>query len=174
MGMMLSLLKKNICPLVSLALAFGCGKKINDPSTTDTSRTTQGQTTDLTASVTLQIDETVSADKSYKLPKNAWFNLPDSLSVIEGSAIGKRVKIYYNLLSTGDYEFSCFYKSLTAAKVLAFEKCENNYGKVIISSAADLVNVDFPMDKDTSIKMKLTNPSGTGLKIESRYIVDWK
>lgn len=172
--MMLSLLKKHVCPLMSLALAFGCGKKINDPSTSDNGRSSQGQTTELPATLTLQIDEAASSAKSYQLTKNAWFNLPETLSAIEGSAVGKRVKIYYNLLSNGDYEFHCFYKSTSVVKTLAFEKCEDSYGKEIISTATDLVNVDFPMDKDASIKMQLLNPTGTGLKIESRYLVDWK
>lgn len=175
--MMLSILKKHICPLMSLALAFGCGKKINDPKTTSDNQTCSTcQTTELPSTLTLLINEAVSSATSYKLPKNAWFNLPTSLTAMEGSAIGKRVKIYYNLLTSGDYEFHCFYKSTTAAKTFAFEKCESSEGVEIISRVQDLVNVDFPMDKDASVKMQLLTPSSTSpkLKIESSYQVDWK
>lgn len=173
--MMLSLLTKRLCPLMSLAIAFGCGKKINDPKTTpDTANCSTCQTTELPATLTLQINEAVSAIKSYDLTKNAWFNLPAKLQAVEGSAVGKRVKIYYNLLSSGDYEFHCFYKSKTAPKVLDFEKCESKQGTEIISNVTDLVNADFPMDKNTSIKMQLLNGTQTGLVIESTYMVDWK
>lgn len=172
--MMLSILTKRLCPLMSLALAFGCGKKINDPKSSDGERVTPGQTTELSSTLSLQINETVSAITSYDLAKNAWFNLPSTLKVIEGTAIGKRVKIYYNLVKANDYEFHCFYKSTNTAKTLAFEKCESKEGAEIISRVSDLENSDFPMDKNTKIQMQLLNGTGSGLIIESTYQVDWK
>lgn len=172
--MMLSVFIKRLCPLMTVALAFGCGKKINDPVTADTNRTTLGQTQEMPPKLTLQINVLVSNFSLFKLPRNAWFILPPKLIATEGSAVGKRVKIYYNLLSSGRYEFHCFYKSTTSASVLSFENCESRDGVEIISSAADLDGMDFPMDKDAAIKMQLTTASSPGLKIESTYLVDWK
>jgi hypothetical protein len=173
--MMLSILKKRLCPLMSLAIVFGCGKKINDPKTTpDTANCSTCQTTELPATLKLQINEVISAVKTYDFTKNAWFRLPATLQAVEGSAVGKRVKIYYNLLSSGDYEFHCFYKQKTAAKALDFEKCESKQGVEIISNSTDLVNANFPMDKGAAIKMQLLNGTQTGLVIESTYLVDWK
>lgn len=172
--MMLSIFKKRLCPLMSLALAFGCGKKINDPKTTEGNRTTQGQQQELPANLTLRINEVLSSFVSYQLPRNAWFKLPSKLLAVEGNAIGKRVKIYYNLFSSRDYEFHCYYSSINSAKELLFENCESIQGQEVISGVEELNGVDFPMDKGASVKMQLMNPSGNGLKIESTYRVDWK
>lgn len=173
-GMMLSLFKKRICPLVSLALAFGCGKKINDPSTTDNNRTTEGQVQELPPRLTLQINEVISSIKSYQIPRNAWFQLPAKLIAKEGNAIGKRVKIYYNIISSGQYDFHCFYKSVSSSAELAFEKCESSQGMDYVTSTQELEGVDFIMDKGSVIRMELTNPTSSGIKIESTYLVDWK
>lgn len=171
---MLSFLSKRICPLMSLALALGCGKKINDPATSDLNRTGQTQTTELPTVLTLKLEETISNTKTYKMPKNAWFNLPEKLTAKAGNPIGRRVKIYYNLLTNGDYEFLCNYKSLTSSTELAFENCVSNDGVQIVRSTTDLAKMDFPMDQGSSVKMELTSSSGTGLVIESTYLVEWK
>lgn len=156
---------------MSLALAFGCGKKINDPNTTEPNRSTQNQ--ELPAVLTLQVVESESAMKRYELPRNAWFSLPSKLMVRAGNATGKRVKIFYNLIE-GTHEFHCFYKSVAKVTELDFEKCESSLGVEIISNTEDLENMDFPMDKGASVKMQLLNPTGTNLIIDSTYIVDWK
>lgn len=169
---MLSILTKRLCPLMSLALAFGCGKKINDPETK--SGSTQGQEQELPAVFTVQVIEAVSAVKSYTLPRSAWFKLPTKLLATTGNATGKKVKIYYNLWANGDYDFQCSYRSASSATELSFEKCESSDGLEIISNSTDLANMVFPMDKASSVKMQLTNPTGTGLIIDSVYVVDWK
>ena len=156
---------------MSLWLAFGCGKKINDPSTSEPNRTTQNQ--ELPAVLTLQVVETESSVKRYELPRNAWFSLPTKLLARQGNATGKRVKIFYNLLDD-QHEFHCFYKSTAKTAELDFEKCESNVGVEIISNTEDLENMHFPMDKGSSVKMQVTNPSGSNLIIDSTYIVDWK
>lgn len=158
---------------MSLALAFGCGKKINDPKTSS-GGSNQGQTTELPATFSVTINEAQSPVTTYKLQKNGWFQLPTKLFARESSAVGKQVKIYYNLVTNGDYEFRCTYKSKTSATELAFVNCESQDQVEIISNSTDLENMDFPMDKGTSIKMELTNPTSTGIKIESIYQVDWK
>lgn len=170
---MLSILTKRLCPLMSLALAFGCGKKINDPETT-TGNTRPGQEQELPSKLTLQIDETVSPIKLYEFPKNAWFKLPTKLFAKEGNAVGKKVTIYYNLRPTGAYEFLCTYRSVSHATELAFQKCNDMDGVEIISTPEVLASMDYPMDKGFSVKLQLTNPTGTGMKIESTYLVDWK
>ncbi len=171
---MLTFLTKRLCPLMSLALALGCGKKINDPTTSDVNRTDQTQTTELPAVLTIQLQEAVSSVKTYQLSRNAWFNLPDKLIVRAGNAVGNRVTIYYNLFTNGDYEFLCRYKSVNSATQLNFENCESSDQVQIISNAADLEKMDFPMDKDSSVKVQLSNPKGSGLVIDSTYFVDWK
>lgn len=171
--MMLSNLAKKLCPLMSLALAFGCGKKINDPETTD-ANSRPPQTQELPAELTIQIIEAISPFKTFLLPENGWFKLPTKLLAKEGNAIGKKVKIFYNLLSSGEYEFHCSYRSTVKVTELAFENCQSSDGLEIISNSEDLESMFFPMVEDTSIKVQLTNPTGTGMKIESAYIVDWK
>jgi hypothetical protein len=171
---MLSFLSKRLCPLMSLALAFGCGKKINDPATSDLNRTEQTQTTELPAVLTIQLQEAAATFKTYQLTKNAWFNLPTKLNVRAGDATGKRVKIYYNLLSNGDYEFLCNYKSVSTPSQLNFENCLSSDQIQIVSNVNDLEKMDFPMDKGSSVKVQLTNPSAGGLVIDSTYRVDWK
>ncbi len=169
---MLLILTKKLCPLMSLALAFGCGKQINEPKTTDNNGTSQSQ--ELPSVLTLQIEEAVSMQKIYYLQRNAWFKLPSKLKTHGESAVGKRVKILYNVLANNYYEFHCFYKSQNHATELALENCESSQGVEIISRASDLESMDFPMDKDLSVKMQLTNGSNTGIKIDAIYLVDWK
>ncbi len=171
---MLTFLTKRLCPLMSLALAFGCGKKINDPATSDVNRTDQTQTTELPAVLTIQLQEAVSSVKTYQLSRNAWFNLPEKLTVRAGNAVGKRVTIYYNLLTNGDYEFLCNYKSVSSATQLNFQNCESSDQVQIVSNVTDLGKMDFPMDKGSSVKVQLTNPTAAGLVIDSTYLVDWK
>ena len=172
MGMMLALLTKRLCPLMTLALAFGCGKKINDPETTASS--TQGQTPELPTVLTLQINEAQSPIKTYPLSQNAWFKLPLALKGQSGNVTGKIVKIFYNVVDASDYEFHCTYRSVSSATELAFVNCQSQDNIEIISNTADLERMEFPMDKGLSVKMQLTNPSGTNLKIDSVYLVDWK
>lgn len=171
--MMLSILTKRLCPLMSLAIVFGCGKKINDPETTS-ARNNQGQTTELPATFSLTINEAASPITTYQLQKNGWFQLPAKLFARESSAIGKQVRIYYNLMTNGDYEFRCNYKSLTSSTELAFVNCENQDNREIIRNTVDLESMDFPMDKGSAIKMQLTNPTSSNIKIEAIFQVDWK
>ena len=171
---MLSLLSRKLCPLMSLALALGCGKKINDPSTSDVSRTNQTQTTELPSVLVLKIDEVLANSFTYQMPKNAWFNLPQKLNVRKGNSAGKRVKIYYNLLSNGEYEFQCNYKTITINSQMEFENCTSSDGVVIVANTSDLERMDFPMDRGSSIRMQLNSPSQSGLIIEASYLVEWK
>jgi hypothetical protein len=172
MGMMLALITKRLCPLIALTVAIGCGKQINDPKDVEISRA--GQSEELPSNIAIQLNETESAIKTYLLPRNAWFTLPGKLLAKNASAAGKRVKIYYNLESNGNYEFHCYYQSFTLANELGFEKCQSSDEVTIISNPDDLQKMEFPMDKGTSIKVELTNPSGTNLKIDSIFGVDWK
>lgn len=168
---MLSMLTRRLCPLMSLALAFGCGKKINDPKSTDVNRTSQNQ--ELPAVLTLQLNASESPQTSYKLPRNAWFKLPATLRAANGNPVGARVKIFYNLASDGSYEFHCYYQGVNAVQ-LDFERCESQDNIEIISNSEDLESMDFPMDKETWVRMQLTDGSASSLHIDSIYLVDWK
>jgi hypothetical protein len=172
MGMMLTNLSKRLCPFMTLAIAFGCGKKINDPKITELSRQNQNQ--ELPSTLIIQLDESESAMTTYKMPRNAWFKLPTKIRAKQASAAGKSVKVFYNYTSEGHYEFHCYYNSAVLATELTFEKCQASDDVTIISNPDDLEKMDFPIDKDTSVKMELTNPSGSGIKLEAAYLVDWK
>ena len=170
--MMLALITKRLCPLLALTVAFGCGKQINDPQDIEINRA--GQTEELPSNIAIQLNEADSSSKTYSMPRNAWFTLPVKLWAKNASAAGKRVKIYYNLDSQGNYEFHCYYQSFTLPTELGFEKCQSSDDVTIISNPDDLQKMEFPMDKGTSIKVELTNPSGSSIKIDSIFGVDWK
>lgn len=171
--MMLSIFKKRLCPLVSLAIAFGCGKKINDPAPKPAVNNS-AQMQELPSTLTLEVNAANSPETSYLLQRNAWFKLPSRLIAKNASAVGKSVKILYNLDSNNHYEFHCLYSSLVQATELTFDKCQTSDDVTIISNADDLEKMDFPMDKGTSIKMQILNQASSKIKIDSSYVVDWK
>ena len=171
--MMLSIIKKRLCPLVSLALAFGCGKKINDPSDPPLINHS-AQMQELPATLTLEVNAANSSETKYLLQRNAWFKMPSHLIAKDASAIGKSVKIFYNLDINNHYEFHCLYRSLVQTAELTFDKCQTSDDVTIISNSEDLEKMDFPMDKGTYIKMEVLNASNSKIKIDSSYIVDWK
>ncbi len=171
--MMLSILKKRLCPLVSLAIAFGCGKKINDPASAPVINHS-AQMQELPSTLTLEVNSANSTETSYLLQRNAWFKLPSHLIAKNASAVGKTVKVYYNLDTNNHYEFHCLYSSSVQAAELSFDKCQTSDDVTIISNVDDLEKMDFPMDKGTSIKMQILNQAGNKIKIDSSYIVDWK
>jgi hypothetical protein len=171
-GMMLALLKNRLCPLLAFTIIVGCGKQINDPSDVEISRA--GQTEELPSSLAIQVNENESSFKNYLMPRNAWFTLPVKLLAKNASAAGKRVKIYYNLEANGNYEFHCYYQSYTLPSELTFEKCQSSDEVTIISSSDDLQKMEFPIDKGTSIKVELINPSANNLRIDAIFGVDWK
>lgn len=169
---MLSPLVKKICPFVTLLMAMGCGKQINDPEVSEVARQVQGQ--EPAPTLILQINESVSAVTSYTLTRNAWFHLPSKLMARNASAVGKSVTIFYNLQLTGEYEFHCQYKSVASATELDFVNCQSPDNINIISNVNDLENMQFPMDRDTKVKLQLNNPTGTKILIDAAYLVDWK
>jgi hypothetical protein len=167
---MLLKLSKKICPLLTMLLAIGCGKQINETASSEVTRPSQNS--DLPPVLSLQINEQQSPQTNYILPKNAWFKFPTALKVTSGNGIGKRVRIYYNLWPNGDYEYLCYYSSVSNPNHLAFEKCENIYNTTVISNVGDLEGI-FPMEKNTTLKLVLQNP-GQNLIIDSTYLVEWK
>ncbi|MBA2405631.1 MAG: hypothetical protein H0V66_12715 [Bdellovibrionales bacterium] len=161
-----------ICALLSLTLIIGCGKNIKDKEAVETNNQIPVET--LSSELTLQVDGAVSLVKIFKMPRNAWFQLPDKLIVKSGNAAGMRIKIFYNLLNHSDYEFQCTYLATSDGQSLTFEKCESSYGNTIISNAKELIRRDFPMDKGSQVKLQLSKSSGSEVKIDSSYFVNWK
>jgi hypothetical protein len=170
--MLLSLFKtlcpaKRLCPLVSLALVFGCGKKINEPNISDTSNSTQNPI--LPTTLVIQIDEAQSPVTLYDLQKDAIFELPQKLIVKKGNGAFKKVKISYNIDIDADYEFHCFYKSTGQSDVLPIEKCEDPQG----GNFGDVSEQEFAMDQGKRIEMKLTNPTSFDLIVDAVFNVKW-
>jgi hypothetical protein len=170
-------LTRKICPLMSLALMFSCGKKINEAGATN-----DGLLIDNHAPsnvLTLQVKEEVTLSAEFKLPRNAWFFLPEKLLVLQGSAIGKRVQIRYNVQDDGRYEFHCTYSSASVATEMILENChqstdDHGNAAVWVSGPEELKDRDFKMDSKTTIRMDLQNPNPSNLIINAVYQVEWK
>ena len=159
---------KRLCPLMSLALLVGCGKKINDPEISDPNNgSTQNQI--LPSSLTLQIVESESSSTKYTLPKDGIFELPQQLVVLQGNGAFKNVKISYNLDNNNDYEFHCIYKSTGQTNVLPLDRCESPDG----GSFGDVSEQEFPMDQGKKIGLKITNSTTNNLIIDATYQVRW-
>lgn len=168
--MLLNLTKK-LCPLMGLAMAFGCGKKINDPKTSEgeTSRPRQ----ELPGLLTLQLKTSESLSTSFQLPLNGWFQFPLKLMARDGNVTGKQVTIQY-FLPNGENEFECHYKSVTSPSELSFERCDYADGTEFIPNVEELENVELPIEKDSRIQMNLMNVPGSHLIIDAVYTVEWK
>lgn len=166
--MMLSLLTKRLCPLMSLALAFGCGKKINDPATSDNGRSIANTEPD-PSSIVIRFDETVAPTKSYLFKKSAYLHLPPKFVVSAGNAAGRKMEIYFNYQQEDEWEFFCTYKSSTSTTELTFYSCEDSRGDIFMTQANYHEDSDIPMDEGKQIHMKLTNPNGTGLKVNATF-----
>lgn len=155
-----------------LALSFGCGKKITETETNKSNHITEPQA--LSEDLTLEVDENVSPVTIFAIPENAMFRIPTELIAKDGKASGKKIVIFYNATGDNDYKFQCSYSSIDHDTTLAFEKCESNNGNKLISFRENIEDMWFPMNKGAQVKLVLTNPTGTGMKIESIYLVDWK
>jgi len=169
---MLLKISKKICPLMTLLLSFSCGKKINEPNTIESR--ISNQTPEEEWGVLLIELPPGSIETSYRFNRNAWINLPTKLNVESGNALGKRLKIYYNLTDQGDYEFHCLYRSSLLSNEMNFEKCETSYNSVTVSNSDDIAQWEFPMNKNTRIKFELLNSSAPNLRISTAYTIDWK
>jgi hypothetical protein len=170
---MLSKLATKLCPLMSLALTFSCGKKINDPEpiTSGLSRTTQRQD-ELAPVLTLQLDSNEASQTSFQLLKSAYFLLPQKLIVTSFNGAGKKVRIKYNVQADGNYEFYCVYESSLNQTELDFKACYSSSNALYIDSVDQLQNALY-MDQDTQIQMELLNSSSPDLLIQAVYTVNW-
>lgn len=173
---MLNHITRKLCPLMTLALAFGCGKKIGEPQTSTDGRSNQPQ--EESSSLTLQIDTSVSKRTVYPITRNADFRgLPSKLVVRQGNATGALVKVYYNVddeladENIENYAFVCTYKSTNTASEIPLQKCTSLTG----GDYGDVTNPDYPnfMDRGKYIQMELKSTHSDNLIIQARYTVDW-
>lgn len=165
--MMLSLLTKRLCPLLSLALTFGCGKKINDVEVTPRQPSfVEGATAE---SINISVDQSISPFKIYTMTEDLYLNLPSTLAVKTENGFGQKVKITYNLREDNTYEFHCFYESVASATELTFDRCVSFAGREYLIEASDLEFMDFPIDHGTGIKVEILNPTQQELKIQSTF-----
>lgn len=167
--MMLNSVIKNVLPLLSIAaLSVGCGKKINDASVTDGNNNGREHPwiEELPSAFRQIVDDSSQNIETSELPKNGWVRLPSKLVARSGPAEGREVHIYLNLNHRDEYEYKCVYKDLN------FVHCLDQGGTVVIHSW--FADYDFPLDKNSLLKMELINPTHTSLVLESHYQIEWK
>lgn len=161
---------------MTLALAFGCGKKIGEPQASTGGTSNQPQET--SSSLTLTIDSSVSKRTVYPVSRNADFQgLPSKLLVRQGDATGAVVKIYYNVddslvdENTENYAFVCTYRSTTSSSELPLQNCVNFNG----GDYGDVTNPNYPnyMLRGKYIQMELKTNHTEELVINARYAVEW-
>ncbi len=172
---MLNMTRK-LCPLMTLALAFGCGKKIGDAKTTAAGTSHQGQ--ESSSLVTIQIDSATSKRTVYPITRSGDFKgLPSKLLVRQGNATGAIVKIYYNVEDplvdeySENYAFVCTYKSTDNYSELPLQKCVNWNG----ADYGDVTNPDDTnfMLQGKYIQMELKTNHSENLIIQAKYNVEW-
>ncbi len=169
---MLLYLARKFCPLMSLALAFGCGKDITDSKVSDLNSSTQGQL--LPDTLTLELDDMVSSRVSHVLDRDGIFTLPSKLQVSQGNGTGKTIKITYNIVDEYDFEFSCFYTSVSSTNEIPLDYCLSSDERDLGLTQANIEEFPFPMDQEKSIEMEVVGPRFSGLVISSSFSVDWK
>jgi hypothetical protein len=167
---MLESLVKKICPLMTLALALGCGKKIEKTDPDVLNQNSENQ--EPSPVFTLQLDRKESLRKLFTLPHYGVFVLPSSLIVLNGEGIGK-VKISYNLDEYG-YEFHCYYSSATPTDEMPLEVCETSDNLSYSYSAHDIQDYFFPMNKNKYIEMQVIKSPDSDLVVDAVFNVDWK
>jgi len=163
---MLKTFRRKICPLMSLAMFFGCGKKISEASSGLNSSV---QPQNLPSVLVLQLKD--SFKMSYKLTKGGWFDLPEKLFARTGNALGKSVSLKYNYKEDEDsYEFKCVYKSTVNPAELPIQQCydedNNELGDMSLGTSI--------LDPNSEIQMELIGSNGQGLTIEANHSVTWK
>lgn len=166
---MLNRLTLKLCPLLTMALAtVGCGKKINEPKT-EPARTTENQ--ELPSTMIFELDGTQgSSAKTYTMPQNGTFHLPEQLRV-RGNALNKSVEIIYELdpEDPDTYQFKCKYLA-TATTEMRLNKCYSWYG----SDLGNISDVEFGFRKGDAIQLRFTGASASDLKVEAIYSVEWR
>lgn len=126
---MLTTLVKKLCPLLSLAaLTVGCGKKIEDSSSTPI-RNIENQVPSSLLILRLQ-----GSHYTYPADRFGSFKIPSELKVNSGNTAGKLVSIIYDLDANGAYQMKCTYKGNTSGDRILLTKCvddlNQDYGPV--------------------------------------------
>jgi hypothetical protein len=168
---MLLKLSKRLCPLLSLALTVGCGKKVNEATTTEGGRTTENQAYD--SFLTFQVNETQTSRKTYLMPRDGIFILPSHLQVIRGNPAGKKVRLTYNIFDDQDYEFHCDYLTQSNSDEIPLSKCASSDGRDYGVNASTIIDYRWPMDQGKFLQMDILNSSHSELTIDATHLVDW-
>lgn len=169
--MLKKLLKQKLCPVLSLALVFGCGKKITEKSTESGANSIQTQMPD--PLLVIKLVENNSVKKTFTIPRDGHFRIPAKIFVEKGSGVGRKVTISYNKEpgSNTIFEFKCTYKSTTQIDNLPYEKCVGSDGR---SELGNLVGREMNLDRDRQIELILQNPTPSAeLEIHAWYDVKW-
>ena len=171
--MLKKLLKKKLCPLFSLVLLLGCGKKISEAQS-DPADTVLNESQELDPRFLVELVESQSLTKTHRITRNGNFRLPQKLFIKSpGRGIGKRVSVTFNqeIEDPSIFELKCTYRSRTQVDNLPFEKCVNSSGRDI--GAID-PNEEFTLDANKNLELTLLNPSNTDLTVEAWFEVIWK
>lgn len=167
---MLKNFKNKLCPLLTLALTFGCGKKITE-SQSDSGKTVQNQ--NLTTSIEILKLVTIQGTKKlFTVPRNATFRVPSKLYMERGNGKGKSVSLTYSLdpHDSTIFEFKCIYSSTSQTDEIPLRNCTNDQGEDV----GDLSRQDTPLYKDETIEMNLETKTTESLEIHAWHEVSWK
>jgi hypothetical protein len=162
---MLKAFTKKVCPFLSLVLTISCGKKISDTSD-DGGLIRDHQ--ELPPILVIQMQSSIK--KSYTIPRNANFLLPDRVFVRSGNAQGRALTIKYNHEPDHqDFEFSCNYLGTTSHE-LSLQRCVDHYDREI----GPVPENWFPMDQDKLIKLEVSGAPDPDFRLDAFFSVRWK
>lgn len=166
---MLLTLTRKICPLLSLAIAtVGCGKKISEPKALPASST---ENQELPSTYIIQLDGSEASSKTYTLPRNTLFQIPERLKVRAGATLNKVVDIIYDVdpYDSDVYDFKCSYVTSSNPAEMKLTYCQNDNGNDFYD-----ITTFFPLKEGQSIVMKFTGASSPDLIVEAIYSMKWK
>lgn len=166
---MLLALTRKFCPLLGLALAtVGCGKKISEADTQPANNT---ENQELPSTYIIQLDGSLHSKQSFILPKNALFQIPDSIKVRSGSTQNKVVDIVYDvdLYDPDVFDFKCSYVTSSNPSEMILNYCENDNGNDFYDTTSY-----FPLKEGQQIVMKFSGAPSPDLLVEAFYFMRWK
>lgn len=168
---MLKSLKQKICPLLTLTLAFGCGKKATESSDAG-GQTSQNQNLSTTTEI-FKLASLEGARKIFSVPRNGIFKIPSKLYVEKGNGRGKSISLTYSLdpRDSTIFEFRCTYKNtVSQPDQIPLEKCTDDLNRDL----GDMSIQQSPMYKDEIIEMKLITPTNEDFEVHAWHEVEWK
>lgn len=166
---MLNILTRKLCPLMSLAIfTIGCGKKINEPSS---SLIIQTENQELPSAYVLKLDGSLSSKENYKLPGHAQFEIPSQIKVRSGLPYKKAVDIAFqvNEFDSSDFQFKCSYLPDSSEKEMVLTGCSDYDG----NDFGDVNGHLFTLHFGDIIQVRFTGASASDLVVEAVFGMNW-